>query len=384
MILFAWFVGSDYPMNSEQLHAPPKTRLLIITHHLDKGGLEEVILMYAKFLDKQRFDVTVAYRIGGVVAEEIRKLPDVRVFHYDGSTIWKRFRSLHLFAKEFKPDLVHNHFNWTGLLLGRTINVPRVETIHNTYHFLTPGQRIGYGLLSVFASRIIAVSDYVREFTLKYFPLVPAEKITVVHNGIDLTPHQTTNREESRHSLGLGSGEFVIGFIGRLEEQKGVRYLLEAVKVLNASFPRLKIIVAGDGSLRKSLEEQASAISNVTFLGYQRDTPRLYSAFDVFVLPSLFEGLPVSAIEAMAAGCPVVATRVGGVAEVVEHEVTGLLVQAGKSEQLAAALRRLIAQPDLCKQMGARGRERAKEEFSVEMMIARTERVYHELLGTSH
>ncbi len=371
-------------MNSDQLHPPRKTRLLIITHHLDKGGLEEVILMYAKFLDKQRFDVAVAYRIGGVVAEEIRKLPCVRLFNYDGSTIWKRFRSLHLFAKEFKPDLVHNHFNWIGLLLGRVINAPRVETIHNTYHFLTPGQRIGYGLLSLFASRIIAVSDYVREFTLKYFPLIPSPKIIVVHNGIDLTRLQITDREESRCSLGIGDDEFVIGFIGRLEEQKGVRYLLEAVKNLNSSFSHLKIIIVGDGALRKSLEEQASAMGNVTFLGYQRDTAKLYSAFDVFVLPSLFEGLPVSAIEAMAAGCPVVTTRVGGVAEVVEHEVTGLLVQPENSEQLADALQRLITHPDLCSQMGANGRERAKQEFSVEMMIARTERVYHELLGTSH
>lgn len=383
MILFAWFVGSDRTMNSVSLHQPRKTRLLIITHHLDKGGLEEVILMYAKFLDKQRFDVAVAYRVHGVVAEEIGNLPGVQLFHYKAATTWERFRSLQLFAKQFHPDLVHNHFNWIGLLIGRSIHVPRVETIHNTYHFLTTGQRIGYTLLAVFASRIIAVSDYVREFTLKYFPFISARKITVIHNGIDIARlHMSHGKEESRRSLGIAPGEFVIGFIGRLEEQKGIQYLLEAVKELNNSFTHLKIIIAGDGALRKSLEEhaRASALNNIVFLGYQRDTPKLYSAFDVFVLPSLFEGLPVSAIEAMAAGCPVVATRVGGVAEVVEHEVTGLLVEPGNSGQLAEALQRLITQPDLCKQMGGKGRERAKQEFSVERMIERTERVYNELL----
>ncbi len=382
MILSAWFVGSDHTMNFNSVQQPRKTRLLIITHHLDKGGLEEVILMYAKFLDKRRFDVAVAYRVHGVIAEEIGKLPDVQLFHYEAATTWKRFRSLRLFAKQFRPDLVHNHFNWIGLLIGRSIHVPCVETIHNTYHFLTTGQRIGYSLLSVFASKIIAVSDYVREFTLKYFPLIPSRKITVIHNSIDVARLQTHKPEESRRSLGIAPDEFVIGFIGRLEEQKGVPFLLDAIKKLNSSFVHLKIIIAGDGTLRKSLEEHARAASldNIVFLGYQRDTPQLYAAFDVFVLPSLFEGLPVSAIEAMAAGCPVVATRVGGVAEVVEHEVTGLLVESGNSAELADALRRLITHPDLSKQMGIEGRERAKREFSVEIMIGKTERVYNELL----
>ncbi len=345
--------------NESPLHR--KTRLLIITHYLDKGGLEEVILMYAKFLDKQRFDVAVAYRVGGVVADEIKKLPGVQLFHYDAPAMWARFRSLRLFAQRFRPDLVHNHFNWVGLLLGKVIHVPRIETIHNTYHFLTTGQRFAYSLLSVFASRIIAVSDYVKTFTLKHFRLIPANKITVVHNGIDLERLQVNEREESRRLLGIKSDEFVIGFIGRLEEQKGLRYLLEAIVVLNKSFSHLKIIIAGDGTLRQNLEEYAKtfALDNCVFLGYQRETEKLYSAFDAFVLPSLFEGLPMSAIEAMAAACPVVATRVGGVAEVVEHGVTGLLVEPAESDQLAGALRHLIEQPDLCKQMGARGRERA-------------------------
>jgi len=374
-------------MNAVSLQQPRKTRVLIITHHLDRGGLEEVILMYAKFFDKQRFDVAVAYRVHGIVAEEIGKLPGVQVFHYEAATRWKRFRSLLVFAKQFHPDLVHNHFNWMGLLVGRSIHVPCVETIHNTYHFLTTGQRIAYSLLSVFASRIIAVSDYVREFTLKYFPLIPAAKITVIHNGIDVARIQMhQEREEARRSLGIGPGEFVVGFIGRLEKQKGVVYLLQAMKELSTSFASLKIIIAGDGTLRKELEEYARAagIKNIFFLGYQRDTMKLYSAFDIFVLPSLFEGLPVSVIEATASGCPVVATRVGGVAEVVEHEVTGLLVEVGKPEQLAEALRRLITHPDLCKQMRANGRERAKREFSAEMMVAKTEQVYNELLAASH
>jgi glycosyltransferase involved in cell wall biosynthesis len=364
-----------------------KIRILIITHHLDKGGLEEVVLMYAKFLDKQRFEVAVAYRVHGVVAEEIRKLQSVQIFHYEAATKWKRFQLLRSFAKRFHPDIIHNHFNWIGLLVGRSISVPCVETIHNTYHFLTTGQRIAFSLLSVFASRIIAVSDHVREFTIKYFPFIAARKIVVIHNGVDVARIQMSHeREESRRSLGIASSEFVIGFVGRLEKQKGLQYLLEAMKELNESFTHLKIIIAGDGTLRKNLEEQArtAALNNIVFLGYQRDTTKLYAAFDVFVLPSLFEGLPVSAIEAMAASCPVVATRVGGVVEVVDHEVTGLLVDPGKPAQLADALRRLLTKPDLCKQMGAKGRVRAKQEFSAEMMIAKTERVYNELLGSSH
>lgn len=360
-----------------------KIKLLIITHHLDKGGVEEVILMYAKFLPRDRYEVAVAYRVRGIVAEEIEKIVDVQMFCFEAATKRKRFNMLLQFARKFGPDLVHNHFNWLGMTIGRVLGVPCVETVHNTYHFFTAAQKYAYAFLLLFVSRIIAVSKYVRDFTVDYFPLISDAKVTVIHNGIDVTRFQVNHeREKTRRILGIGSNDFVIGFIGRLEEQKGLVYLLKAAKELNTLFSNLRFLIVGDGTLRKKLEERAAVdvLDNVQFLGYQRDTPKFYSAFDVFVLPSFFEGLPVSVIEAFAAGCPVIGTRVGGVPEVIEHEVTGLLVEPGSSEQITDALRRLITQPELGEKLRARGRQHAQRQFSIEAMIGKTELVYSELL----
>ena len=153
---------------------------------------------------------------------------------------------------------------------------------------------------------------------------------------------------------------------------------------VTASYPDTKVVLVGDGSLRPALTQRAAALglANIIFAGFQRDTRAYFRLFDIFVLPSLFEGLPVSVIQAMAAGCPVVATNVGGVPEVVENGVTGLLVAPGRPDELSAALRRLIADPALRTLMSERGRERAAGEFSAQVMISSSEKIYSALLGS--
>ncbi len=363
-----------------------RIRTLIITHYLDKGGLEEVILMYAKFLDKDKYEVAVAYRVEGMIANEIRSLAGVHVLCYDGSTRWKRFQKLLKFGRNFRPDIVHNHFNWYGLMLGFLLHARCVETIHNTYHWLPAFQKVWYGISCTLASRIIAVSDHVKQFSVGFFPFMHASKVVVVHNGIDTDRFRQAETDATlRTQLGIPDTDIVIGFLGRLEEQKGLGFLLQAADTLHAMFDHVWLVIVGDGSRKGELESQVRELSipRVLFLRFQRDTPAYFHMFDIFALPSLFEGLPVSLLEAMSAGCPVVATRVGGVNEVVRDGTTGFLVDPRNVEQLAVALRRLVEDGEMRKRMGKLGQARAEAEFSVHAMITHTEKIYSELLGAS-
>ncbi len=359
-----------------------KVRVLIVTQNLDHGGLEEVVLTYTTLLDRSRYDVAVACRKQGIVASEIAILPAVQLFCYDASGRWRRFAALLRFARSFKPDIVHNHFNWYGLIIGLLVGAKRVETIHNTYHWFPSGQRIAYSLYCLLASRLIAVSEHVRWFTRRFFPLVRLKTIEVVHNGISFTRFQLPSDERLRRELEIAPTDVVVGFIGRLEEQKGITHLLHAVEALSKDLRNIKVLIAGEGSWKQRLQDEASALGlrNVLFLGFRRDTPHLLRVFDVFVLPSLFEGLPVVLIEAMAAGCAVVATRIGGVEEVVVDGFNGILVQPGDSQALASALRSLITDGEMRKRLGEQAQRHAAQEFSAKVMVERTEAVYRALV----
>lgn len=359
-----------------------KVRVLIVTQNLDHGGLEEVVLTYATFLDSSLYDVAVACRKQGIVASEIATLPAVQLFCYDASGRWRRFAALWQFARSFRPDIVHNHFNWYGLIIGLLVGAKRVETIHNTYHWFPSGQRIAYNLYCLLASRVIAVSEHVRRFSRRLFPLLRLKTIEVVHNGISPARFQPPLDERLRRELEIAPTDVVVGFIGRLEEQKGITHLLHAVAALSKDFPNVKVVIAGEGSWKQRLQDEASALGlrNVLFLGFRRDTPHLLRVFDVFVLPSLFEGLPVVLIEAMAAGCAVVATRIGGVEEVVVDGFNGILVQPGDSQSLASALRSLITDGEMRKRLGKQAQRHAAQEFSAKVMVERTEAVYRELV----
>ncbi|MCL6508771.1 MAG: glycosyltransferase family 4 protein [Bryobacteraceae bacterium] len=188
--------------------------------------------------------------------------------------------------------------------------------------------------------------------------------------------------ERLRRELEIAPTDVVVGFIGRLEEQKGVAHLLHAVAALSKDFTNIKVVIAGEGSWKQRLQDEASGLGlrNVLFLGFRRDTPQLLRMFDVFVLPSLFEGLPVVLIEAMAAGCAVVATRIGGVEEVVVDGFNGILVQPGNSQSHASAVRSIITVSEMRKRLGEQAQRHAAQEFSAKVMVERTEDVYREML----
>jgi glycosyltransferase involved in cell wall biosynthesis len=207
---------------------------------------------------------------------------------------------------------------------------------------------------------------------------VDRRKIVLIPSGVDL------NRFRPASESGVGRDPLTVGTVAALEKRKGHRFLLLAAAELKERNAPMRFVFSGDGPERGPLEKLVIELGlqeEVTFLGFVGDIPRFLETIDLFVLPSLYEGLGVSVLEAMASGKPVVASRVGGLPDLVEDGVTGLLVPPSDSRGLAEGLLRLASDRRVLAEMGRRGRERAERQFSMEAMAGKNEDYYHVLIG---
>lgn len=276
------------------------------------------------------------------------------------------------------PALFHAHLSSPsacryGLLAARLAGLPVVATVQ--LYVPVRGRRAVYPqrLLSLTVDRYIAVS---RDVAQRMRPLCvdARRKIRVVYNGVPIEQFDGTCSARLREA---GSRATVLA-VARLHPQKGLRYLLSAATLL----PKARFVVAGDGPERKELEDEARALrlgERFEFLGHRDDVPALLHAADVFVLPSLYEGLPVSVLEAMAAGTPVVATAVGGTDEAVVHGESGILVPPRDPAALAGAIRDVLSDAALARRLIAGGKARVRGNFSAEAVARGVCEVYEEL-----
>jgi glycosyltransferase involved in cell wall biosynthesis len=226
------------------------------------------------------------------------------------------------------------------------------------------------------ADGVIAISKAIAELLTEGG--VDPQKIRLIHSGVDA--HRFDSIVGRAH---FDSNVAIVGSMAVMEERKGHRYLLEAARLLKDRGHRIKYLLAGDGSLKSALEKTVIALGlshEVNFVGFVSDVPLFLAGLDIFVMPSLFEGLGVAVLEAMAAGKAVVATNVGGLVESVSDSVTGFLVPPRDSKALADALAKLVGDEMLSREMGKRGAERVREHFSLEEMARRNEAYYYALL----
>jgi glycosyltransferase involved in cell wall biosynthesis len=240
--------------------------------------------------------------------------------------------------------------------------------------------------LATHTTALIAVSPQVRD-DLVALGVAPRERFVVIRLGVELgervAPAQN-GRAESRRYLGIGADRFAVGWIGRMTAVKRTDDVLVAFKQLRDDGVDAVLCMVGDGPDRPQLERRAHELGvmrDTVFLGYQEDVGPFYSAFDALVLPSSNEGTPVSAIEALAAGRPVVATRVGGVPDVVQEGEDGFLVEPGATDDLAERLAQLARDPALRERMGAAGRARVLPRYAVERLVDDVDRLYRSLLS---
>jgi glycosyltransferase involved in cell wall biosynthesis len=280
-------------------------------------------------------------------------------------------------------DLLHSHkfgSNAWGALLARTARVPLVVHEHNFSEEPTRSRRlIDRRWIARRASRVLCVSDSVAD--VERACGVPDRLIDVVPNGVRLDA--AWPRGAARAELGIQGRSFTIGIVGRLRPEKAHDVLLEAVSQLARSGRDVRLCVVGDGPCRAELQLQAARLGidgRVTWAGERRDAATLAAAFDVGVISSHWEGLPLAALESMAAGVPLVATAVGGLPTLLDGDA-GLLVPPADPQALAAALDRLFADRDSCTAYGSRGRARVSERYSFDGMVDRVQDTYDAVLA---
>jgi glycosyltransferase involved in cell wall biosynthesis len=291
------------------------------------------------------------------------------------------------------PDVVHTHTSKAGILGRLAARIAKVPTVVHTPH-----GHVFYGHFDPLISRIFLwieklfapLTDRVVTLTAgenrDYLELnvYPREKLVKIHSGVDIEKFKQVpdSAVEKKRSLGLGQDGLVVGFIGWLMPIKGPMHLLRAMATVWQDHDDTNLVLIGKGDLDVALRAEAmkmSANGRVNFLGWRSDIDAIMPLLDILVLPSLNEGMGRVLVEAMAAGKPIVASNVGGIPDLVQHEYNGLLVPPADEKALAAAIMQLINNPEKAKLMGQRGRERC-HQFSVEAMTEKIDRLYLELL----
>jgi sugar transferase (PEP-CTERM/EpsH1 system associated) len=362
------------------------TPVLYLITELSTGGAQAALLRLLKRLDRDRFSPTVAclYNGDGAVAQEIRALGiDVFDAQMRNKADLPALLRLYRHVRRIRPAILHTslfHANLPGRVLGRIAGVPIIICSERTMA-MEPQWRYRVNRWTIgLVDRVIAVSDSVRDFCVSHIGL-PAEKLVVIYNGVELPKGPFPSPREARAGLGLPAEGPVIGAVSRLEPVKGTSFLIQAL----AQVDNATLVVIGDGAERtalKALAQDLGVAGRIQWTGHRRDVPTLLPAFDLYVQPSLHEGMPNTILEAMAAGLSVVATAVGGTPEVVDDGITGLLVPPRDPDALAGAITALLRDPSLRHKMGRAGPERVKDHFSLEQMVQQTQALYECLLKT--
>jgi len=358
------------------------------------GGGQINLLSLASSLDKSLFEVIVCSGEGGALVEAVKN----RGITHIPISIAKRFNRKTVaeivnILSEHNVDVLHTHGGVAGFYgrwAARKNKIPViVHTLHGIHylHYRNFVLKFVYVLLEKWFSRftdaVIYVCDSDKVLGKKY-GLVPERKSVVIRNGVDILtfkkPREKLTEElDWGEELGIDLSQPIVGTVARLHRQKGIPYLLEAARLLVQETPGIQFLIIGGGPWKDRLMEQKNRLgleTAVHFLGERKDIPQLLSLFDVVVLPSLWEGLPYSLLEAGAIGKPVVATDVDGVKEIITDGKTGILVPPKSPESLAEALRQLIENKDLANRLGAALREDIQKKHSLLPMIEGVQNLY--------
>jgi glycosyltransferase involved in cell wall biosynthesis len=360
-----------------------------------RAGAEEHILRLLQGLNRKYFrpmfacPPELARTLGPDIPADVEVFPLFLESPRQAGAAGKLFRIL----AERGVQILHSHQFRAGLVaspIGWWCSVPLiVETAHVRETWRKGWLKGSYAidrLSSQFVDRYIAVSYAIARYLIEEKRL-PADKVTVIHNGCDLERFHPdhTPADNLRRSLGFAEADPVMVVLARLEPQKGHRVLIEALPSVRADFPNVRLVCAGEGELRSELEMQVRKLGleeSVRFVGFQSNTEDWLALAEFTVLPSFYEGLPVVAVESLAAGKPMVATAVDGTPEIVIDGKTGLTVPPGDPQLLAAAISNLLRQPELRARMGRAGREWVLHAFSHRHQVEKTEELYQQALET--
>ena len=370
-----------------------RKKVLWLIKGLGLGGAEKLLALSLPYVDLNRFDYEVAYLLPWKTAlVKDFEAAGLRVTcldqgkPYDLRVLPRLVRLL----REHRVDVLHMHLPYSaiiGRIASRFAPVRSVVyTEHNVwerYRWPTSTlNRLTYG----WNDAVIAVSGSVERSISSRYRANGRPKLAVIPNGIDLDELLAVPREPAavRAEFGIPQSHSLVVHVANFTPKKRHEDLLEAAQLVLEREPSVTFLLVGQGPLESAMKERARELGladRVVFAGFRPDATRLVAGADVFVLSSLYEGLPVSLLEAMAVGTAVVTTEVGGIGEAITDGVEGLLVKPGRPDQLADGIVDLLRDPELRQRLAAHARKRVEREFDVRTMVQRVEAVYHDVLS---
>ncbi|MDD5561074.1 MAG: glycosyltransferase family 4 protein [Candidatus Omnitrophica bacterium] len=359
--------------------------ILFIANHLNIGGISSYLYALAGGLREDGHNVYVASSSG----ELLEDFASAGIKHITIPISTKKevspkiiisFLKLKKEIKRYNIDLLHSNSRTTqvlGSLLSRYTGKPHIFTCHG---FFKP--RFSRRLFPCWGKAMIAISREVKEHLISDFKL-DNERINVINNGIDLQRFgDFSARQKLREGLGIGN-ILLVGIVARLSDVKGHTYLLKAMRSVIKSFPLVKLLIVGEGKMRDILVKETEDLGikdNVLFLPQAGGRENVLAAMDVFVMPSLQEGLGLALMEAMAQGLAVVGSAVGGIKSLIKDGYNGLLVEPACPEALAQAIMRLLGDERMRNVLGSNARRFITDNFSKKKMVDATEKVYEKCL----
>jgi len=357
---------------------------------MDQGGLEQIVRLLVQESDPSKFEPEVwCIASGGEMADQLVsdghtvRVLGLRTYHNP----WNVLKLAFLFIRH-RPTVIHSHIYYASTISRIAAKIAGVPVIlahmHNVYTQYKKRNLWIDRLLSHWSDRVICCSKAVWDFVVQKEGIQP-DKAVIVYNGINQDRFSLPfDAAKLKSSIGLKQGDLVIIKVALLMPKKGHKNLFDALDLLAKDIPRVRCLLVGHGSAEdeEDLKEYARKLKlddHVIFLGARRDVADLLRIADLFVLSSLTEGLPLCILEAMAAGLAVVATDVGGVKEILEDNVTGLIVPPQDSRALYKAIKQLMGDPIKAKQMGEKGLGLVAKKFSSREMVKKMEQIYLDL-----
>ncbi len=372
--------------------------ILLYTDTPQVGGAEVQMFLLAKFLNKELFTPILACsnypgldKWCGNFEKEGIKVIRINVKHKHDP---RHYVTLKKIIKDEKINLLHAHI-WNpasgryAYPAANSENIPMITTEHDPFK-LSPLKDFFKKRSLENVAKIVAVSKNNQKTLQKLYPKF-AKKIIAIHNGIDITWWQSQflrfnleDYNEIKQKTFLANKDtLIIITIAELHERKGLKYLIRALPLVVKKFPNIKLVIVGEGPERKNLEALISNLdmeNHVLLLGRKKEIPLLLKASNIFVLPSIREAFGIVILEAMVTSLPVIATKTGGIPEIIEHNKTGVLVEPENERALAEALKILVANPDKRILLSEEGKKSVVQNFSAQKMAEQYEKVYKTLL----
>lgn len=369
-----------------------KINVLHIYQNSKIGGVQQQFLSLLKAYDRDVFNpIFCCLGPEEEISKEIERidietvaLNRVRYHRFSPGIV----RDLYRLMKQKNIHIVRTHryrANLYGRLAALLSGVPvKIISLHDNYRKdLRLERRIVNKILLKVTDKIVAVSESIRKDIIKYDG-IDSSKILVIPNGIDTERFKPKgNFADIRKEFSIKESDIVVGFVGRVVPAKGLEYLIDALPFLKKEFKNIKLLITGEGSTMERLKKKAkenNVHDSIIFTGKRRDIPDILSCTDIFVMPSVAEGLPNALLEAMAMGKPIVATEVGGIPEVIKNGHSGLLVPPRNPEALATAIKDLISNDQLAAKMGQVARHIVLDNFSIWSIAQKWQTLYLSIL----